>query len=42
MSETPPLVDARALSRRFGRKPDLVGRAAVALGVSRLPSVVRA
>jgi peptide/nickel transport system ATP-binding protein len=42
MSEAPPLVETRALSRRFGNKPDLVGRAAVALGLSRPPGVVRA
>ena len=39
MSEV--LVEARALSRRFGRNLDLVGRAAVALGLSRPPGVVR-
>jgi peptide/nickel transport system ATP-binding protein len=42
MSEAAPLVEARALSRRFGKKLDLVGRAAVALGLSRPPGVVRA
>jgi peptide/nickel transport system ATP-binding protein len=42
MSEAPPLVEARALSRRFGKQLDLVGRAAVALGLSRPPGVVRA
>jgi peptide/nickel transport system ATP-binding protein len=42
MSETTPLVETRALSRRFGKKLDLVGRAAVALGLSRPPGVVRA
>jgi peptide/nickel transport system ATP-binding protein len=42
MSEEPPLVEARALSRRFGKKLDLVGRATVALGLSRPPGVVRA
>jgi peptide/nickel transport system ATP-binding protein len=40
MSEV--LVEARGLSRHFGKTLDLVGRAAVALGLSRPPGIVRA
>jgi peptide/nickel transport system ATP-binding protein len=37
-----PMVEVRDLSRRFGRKPDMLGRAAIALGLVKPPAVVRA
>ncbi len=37
-----PMVELRGISRRFGRKPDLLGRTAIALGMAKPPPVVRA
>jgi peptide/nickel transport system ATP-binding protein len=37
-----PMVEIRGVSRRFGRTPDMLGRAAIALGLAKSPAVVRA
>ncbi len=37
-----PIVEVKGVSRRFGRKPDLFGRAAIALGLAKPSPVVRA
>jgi peptide/nickel transport system ATP-binding protein len=37
-----PIVELRGVSRRFGKTPDLIGRASIALGLAKPPAVVRA
>ena len=37
-----PIVELRGVSRRFGKTPDLVGRASIALGLAKPPAMVRA
>lgn len=41
-SKPVPIVEVRGVSRRFGPKPDLLGRAAIRLGLAKPPPVVRA
>jgi peptide/nickel transport system ATP-binding protein len=37
-----PLIELKGVSRRFGKRPDLVGRAAIALGLAKQPPTLRA
>ncbi|MBU1314471.1 MAG: ABC transporter ATP-binding protein [Alphaproteobacteria bacterium] len=39
---TPPLIEARHVSRRFGAKPDLAAKIAIKLGLAKPPSTVHA